>query len=51
MTTALRQDCSLLAISEMAILADIFCAGLVRTADERKPLVAYPIIVVLGPCG
>ena len=42
MTSALRQDCFLLAISEMAVPAGIFCAGLVGTADERKPLVAYP---------
>lgn len=51
MTIALRQACSVLAISEMAILSGIFCSGLIGTADKWKPLVAYPIIVVLGLVG
>ena len=42
---------SFLALSEIAILVSTFCTGLVGTADEQKPLIAYPINVVLGLVG
>lgn len=42
---------SFLAPSEIAILASIFCTGLVSTADERKSLISCPINVVLGQVG
>lgn len=51
MTNALWQDFSLLALSEMAILASLFCAGLVGAYDEQKSSVSYPIIVALGLVG
>ena len=40
----------MLAISEIAIMAGIFCMGLVGASDERKPLVSY-LIGALGLVG
>lgn len=51
MTNALWQDFSLQALSEMAILAGLFYAGLVGSYDERKSSVSYPIIIALGLIG
>lgn len=51
MTTALWQDFSLLVLSEIAIMAVLFCVGLVKTGDEQQFLVSYPIIVALGLVG
>ena len=51
MTTALWQDFSLLALSEIAIMAVLFCIGLVKTCDEQKFSVSYPIIIALGLVG
>ncbi|MYB69244.1 MAG: hypothetical protein F4X75_12170 [Gemmatimonadetes bacterium] len=51
MTTALWQDFSLLALSEIAIMAVLFGIGLVKTRDEQQPSVSYSIIVALGLVG
>jgi len=51
MTTLwLWHDFSPLALSEMAILAGLFCAGLL-SYDEQKSSFAYRIIVALGLIG
>lgn len=52
MTNALWlwQDFSLLALSEMTILAGLFCASLLAY-DDQKSSVAYRIIVALGLVG
>ena len=47
----LWKDVSLLAISEIAIMAGIFYMGLVGASGERKPSVSYLIIVALGLVG
>ncbi len=49
MTTTLWQDFSLLAFSEIAIMAMLFGVGLVKTCDEQKFSVS--IIVALGLIG
>ena len=51
MTTVLWQDFSLLALSEIAIMAVLFGIGLVKTGDEQQPSVSYSIIVSLGLVG
>lgn len=51
MTNALWQDFSLLALSEIAIMAVLFCVGLVKTGDEQQFSVSYSIIVTLGLVG
>ena len=53
MTNALWQwqDFSLLALSEIAIMATLFCVGLIKTCDEQKYSVSYPIIIALGLVG
>lgn len=48
MTNALWQDFSLLALSEIAIMAMLFCIGLVKTCDEQQSSVSYTIIIALG---
>lgn len=51
MTTALWQDFSLLALSEIAIMAVLFGIGLVKTCDEQQPSVSHSILVALGLVG
>lgn len=51
MTNALWQDFSLLALSEIAIMAVLFGIGLVKTGDEQQFSVSYSIIVALGLVG
>ena len=51
MTNALWQDFSLLALSEIAIMAVLFCIGLIKTCDVQKSSVSFPIIATLGLLG
>ena len=51
MTNSLWQDFSLLSLSEIAIMAVLFCVGLVKTGDEQQFSVSYSIIVALGLVG